>query len=124
MQSGKITAHSSWGGCEDAEPDMECAALLSSLNSGFILDVSRYTNTYYRTGYCHQLLDWSAEERATVAGANLEPLFLFYSGILLKDASTEVIEICGSMPVLARLLGGWMKERRPAELRRQIVAKV
>jgi hypothetical protein len=36
----------------------------------------------------------------------------------------EVIEICGSMPVLARLLGGWLKERRPAELRRQIVAKV
>ena len=32
----------------------------------------RYTNTFYRTGYCHQLLDWSAEERATVAG----PLFI------------------------------------------------
>jgi hypothetical protein len=34
----------------------------------------RYTNSYYRTGYCHLLLDWSAEERAVVA---------------------EVIEICG-----------------------------
>jgi hypothetical protein len=40
------------------------------------------------------------------------------------NARAEVIEICGSMPVLARLLGGWLKERRPAELRRQIVAKV
>jgi hypothetical protein len=28
------------------------------------------------------------------------------------------------MPVLARILGGWIKQRRPAELRRQIVAKV
>jgi hypothetical protein len=81
----RIEAHDDWGACEEIEPEIE------------------YTNTYYRTGYCHQLLDWSAEERATVA---------------------EVVEICGSMPVLARLLGGWLKDRRPAELRRQIVAKV
>ncbi len=75
------------------------------------------------------LLDWSADERATVAGAAaLKPLPFFFPPrlhpCLIEHARAEVIEVCGSMPVLARLLGGWMKERRPAELRRRIVAKV
>jgi hypothetical protein len=69
-----IEAHDGWGGCENTEPDMECEPRrhCCRLQTVFVVDIHglcRYTNTYYRTGYCHQLLDWSAEERATVAGA-------------------------------------------------------
>ncbi len=143
---GPIEANDEWGGCEGIEPDIEYqpAPNFKTLHSFHIsrhvqtetlkqtsqnkAHTLRYTNSYYRSGYCHLLLDWSAEERAVVAEVIEICGFVFQCSNLAFHAVPALLN-CNvlsirSMPILARVLGAWMKGQRPTELRRQIVAKV